>query len=88
MGTKHFVCRNSNRPLIQNLNTTLDPNIGFQVDRVKHAELGEGKVRLTAYYQSNGKVSSGLLMLKDDIKEFMLIIFNYFKRIEMTNLKF
>ncbi|XP_013082308.1 uncharacterized protein LOC106067643 isoform X1 [Biomphalaria glabrata] len=48
--------RNSNRPLIQNLNTTLDPNIGFQVDRVKHAELGEGKVRLTAYYQSNGKI--------------------------------
>lgn len=43
---------------IQNSSTTLDPIIGFQVDRVKHAELGEGKVRLTAYYHSSGKVRS------------------------------
>ncbi|KAH9523455.1 hypothetical protein Btru_040051 [Bulinus truncatus] len=48
--------RNSNLPPIQNSNLTLDPNLGFQVDRVKHAELGEGKVRLTAYYHSNGKI--------------------------------
>ncbi|XP_059151750.1 uncharacterized protein LOC131937975, partial [Physella acuta] len=43
-------------PQIQNSNTTLDQTLGFQVDRVKHAELGEGKVRLTAYYHSNGKI--------------------------------
>lgn len=33
-----------------------DTTIGFQVDRVKHAEGGEGKVRLTAYYASTGKL--------------------------------
>ncbi|XP_062610172.1 uncharacterized protein LOC134271939 isoform X3 [Saccostrea cucullata] len=33
-----------------------DTTIGFQVDRVKHAENGEGKVRLTAYYASTGKI--------------------------------
>ncbi|XP_060559794.1 uncharacterized protein LOC132719870 isoform X5 [Ruditapes philippinarum] len=33
-----------------------DMTLGFQVDRVKHAEPGEGKVRLTAYYASTGKV--------------------------------
>ncbi|XP_069128656.1 uncharacterized protein [Argopecten irradians] len=33
-----------------------DTTIGFQVDRVKHAEQGEGKMRLTAYYASTGKV--------------------------------
>ncbi|CAL1538632.1 unnamed protein product [Lymnaea stagnalis] len=48
--------RNSNLPPIQNSNMTSDPTIGFQVDRVKHAELGEGKIRLTAYYHSNGKI--------------------------------
>lgn len=37
------------------MNST-EPIIGFQVDRVKHSELGEGKVRLTAYYVSTGKV--------------------------------
>ena len=30
--------------------------LGFQVDRAKHAEPGEAKVRLTAYYASTGKV--------------------------------
>ncbi|XP_052774398.1 uncharacterized protein LOC128212988 isoform X3 [Mya arenaria] len=33
-----------------------DMTLGFQVDRVKKAESGEGKVRLTAYYASTGKV--------------------------------
>ncbi|KAJ8305994.1 hypothetical protein KUTeg_016539 [Tegillarca granosa] len=33
-----------------------DTTIGFQVDRVKNAEQGEGKIRLTAYYASTGKV--------------------------------
>ncbi|XP_053395523.1 uncharacterized protein LOC128555844 isoform X3 [Mercenaria mercenaria] len=33
-----------------------DMTLGFQVDRVKQAEPGEGKVRLTAYYASTGKV--------------------------------
>ena len=33
-----------------------DLRLGFQVDRVKLAEQGEGKVRLTAYYASTGKV--------------------------------
>ncbi|XP_061197713.1 uncharacterized protein LOC133205832 isoform X2 [Saccostrea echinata] len=33
-----------------------DTTIGFQVDRIKHAENGEGKVRLTAYYASTGKI--------------------------------
>ncbi|XP_071144774.1 uncharacterized protein [Mytilus edulis] len=33
-----------------------DTTIGFQVDRVKKAEYGEGKVRVTAYYASTGKV--------------------------------
>ncbi|XP_052098307.1 uncharacterized protein LOC127733070 isoform X1 [Mytilus californianus] len=33
-----------------------DTTIGFQVDRVKKAEFGEGKVRVTAYYASTGKV--------------------------------
>ena len=33
-----------------------DLRLGFQVDRVKYAEQGEGKVRLTAYYASTGKV--------------------------------
>ncbi|KAK3090147.1 hypothetical protein FSP39_009490 [Pinctada imbricata] len=33
-----------------------DTTIGFQVDRIKHAESGEGKVRITAYYASTGKV--------------------------------
>lgn len=33
-----------------------DTTIGFQVDRVKHAEHGEGKVRITVYYASTGKV--------------------------------
>ncbi|XP_076462102.1 uncharacterized protein LOC143294612 [Babylonia areolata] len=32
------------------------PIIGFQVDRVKHSDQGEGKVRLTAYYVSTGEV--------------------------------
>ena len=44
-------------PKISELNST-EPTIGFQVDRVKHSELGEGKVRLTAYYVSSGKVES------------------------------
>jgi len=35
-----------------------DMTLGFQVDRVKHAEPGEGKVRLTAYYASTGKVQT------------------------------
>ena len=48
--------RTPNLPPIQISNTISDPTIGFQVDRVKHAELGEGKVRLTAYYHSTGKV--------------------------------
>ncbi|CAH1775471.1 unnamed protein product [Owenia fusiformis] len=30
--------------------------LGFQVDRVKNAEAGEGKVRLTAYYSTSGKI--------------------------------
>nr|XP_022315189.1 uncharacterized protein LOC111119376 isoform X5 [Crassostrea virginica] len=33
-----------------------DTTIGFQVDRVKHAEHGEGKVRITVYYASTGKI--------------------------------
>ncbi|XP_056018546.1 uncharacterized protein LOC125668024 isoform X3 [Ostrea edulis] len=33
-----------------------DTTIGFQVDRVKHAENGEGKVRITTYYASTGKI--------------------------------
>ena len=33
-----------------------DLRLGFQVDRIKNAEQGEGKVRLTAYYASTGKV--------------------------------
>ena len=33
-------------------------DIGFQVIRVKNAEHGEGKVRVTAYYHSNSHVSS------------------------------
>ncbi|KAL3869337.1 hypothetical protein ACJMK2_042031 [Sinanodonta woodiana] len=33
-----------------------DLTLGFQVDKVKHAEQGEGKVRLTAYYASTGKI--------------------------------
>lgn len=41
------------RPRVQRQATT----IGFQVDCVKHAEEGEGKVRLTAYYASTGKVT-------------------------------
>lgn len=36
--------------------SSTEPIIGFQVDRVKHSEMGEGKVRLTAYYVSTGKV--------------------------------
>uniref|UniRef100_A0A8W8LP49 Uncharacterized protein n=1 Tax=Magallana gigas TaxID=29159 RepID=A0A8W8LP49_MAGGI len=40
------------RPRVQRQATT----IGFQVDCVKHAEEGEGKVRLTAYYASTGKL--------------------------------
>ena len=50
-------CRSrlSNLPRIGAMNST-EPIIGFQVDRVKHSELGEGKVRLTAYYVSTGKV--------------------------------
>ncbi|GFR57810.1 coiled-coil domain-containing protein 17 [Elysia marginata] len=48
--------RTPNLPPIQISNTISDPTIGFQVDRVKHAELGEGKVRLTAYYHSTGKI--------------------------------
>ncbi|XP_076440309.1 uncharacterized protein LOC143279891 isoform X2 [Babylonia areolata] len=47
--------RMSSLPRIGGLNST-EPVIGFQVDRVKHSELGEGKVRLTAYYVSSGKV--------------------------------
>ncbi|RUS83083.1 hypothetical protein EGW08_009169 [Elysia chlorotica] len=48
--------RTPNLPPIQISSTILDPTIGFQVERVKHAELGEGKVRLTAYYHSTGKI--------------------------------
>ncbi|XP_025108860.1 uncharacterized protein LOC112573069 isoform X2 [Pomacea canaliculata] len=47
--------RMSNLPRIGMMNSA-EPIIGFQVDRVKHSELGEGKVRLTAYYVSTGKV--------------------------------
>ncbi|KAL8600700.1 hypothetical protein ACOMHN_057290 [Nucella lapillus] len=32
------------------------PTLGFQVDRVKHSDGGEGRVRLTAYYASTGEV--------------------------------
>jgi hypothetical protein len=35
-----------------------DTTIGFQVDRVRKAEYGEGKIKLTAYYASTGKVRS------------------------------
>ena len=45
------------------MNST-EPIIGFQVDRVKHSELGEGKVRLTAYYVSTGKVRSGTSFMR------------------------
>ncbi|XP_052257880.1 uncharacterized protein LOC127862678 isoform X7 [Dreissena polymorpha] len=33
-----------------------DTTLGFQVDRVKKAESGEGKIKITAYYASTGKV--------------------------------
>lgn len=52
--------RMSNLPRIGMMNSA-EPIIGFQVDRVKHSELGEGKVRLTAYYVSTGKV--GILQI-------------------------
>ncbi|ESO88244.1 hypothetical protein LOTGIDRAFT_234580 [Lottia gigantea] len=38
-------------------NPNLEPLVGFQVDRVKFAEPGEGKVRLSVYYASTGKVA-------------------------------
>ena len=37
--------------------------IGFQIDKVKHAEMGEAKVRLTAYYAKSGKVREQLKLL-------------------------
>ncbi|XP_071116690.1 uncharacterized protein [Haliotis cracherodii] len=43
-------------PPIRSGGTPLEPTLGFQVDRIKHADSGEGKVRLTAYYKSTGKV--------------------------------
>ena len=54
----HDLCssRQEILPRIRTSNLSLDPAMGFQVDRIKHAEAGEGKVRLTAYYKSNGKV--------------------------------
>ena len=33
-------------------------SVGFQVDRVKHAEPGEAKVRLTVYNKATGKVGT------------------------------
>ncbi len=53
--TLHFICRRQ---------YDYDPDsstIGFQVDRVKHAESGEGKVRLTAYCKSTGQVGNSNL---------------------------
>ena len=38
--------------------------IGFQVDRIKGADLGEGKVRLTAYHKKSGKVDSNVKNLQ------------------------
>ncbi|XP_050401529.1 uncharacterized protein LOC126818261 isoform X2 [Patella vulgata] len=38
-------------------NPNMEPLVGFQVDRVKNAEPGEGKVRLSVYYSSTGKVA-------------------------------
>ncbi|XP_064626695.1 uncharacterized protein LOC135487166 isoform X4 [Lineus longissimus] len=42
---------------LMDLTSTGDPTLGFQVIRVKHAEGGEGKIRLTAYYTNSGKVA-------------------------------
>lgn len=31
--------------------------VSFQVDRVRRAEAGEGKIRVTAYHRTTGKVT-------------------------------
>ncbi|KAL4236724.1 Coiled-coil domain-containing protein 17 [Mactra antiquata] len=50
---QHRAPRSTSPPQVMALQ---DMMLGFQVDRVKKAEAGEGKVRLTAYYASTGKV--------------------------------